>query len=335
MTTHFPPDAVFLGNPSRLVAAYPPAVRTKISSQVNILGPDISGENWQANATELRQAEVILSTWGMPALTAEFLAATPNLKSVFYAAGSVKCFATDEAYARGVLIFSARKTNAVPVAEYAAAVAVLSLKQFWAFSRAAREGNSWSRTIPVAGTYRSTIGLVSLGATGRLTAEKLSRLECDLVAFDPYVQPESVRDLGVKMVSLEDLFRLSDVISIHAPLLPETRGLIDARLLRLMKSGATLINTARGAVIAQHELCEILKKRSDITAVLDVTDPEPPDLDSQLFRLPNVVTTPHISGSMDQEIGRMGEHMADELTQYLLKRPLTHQVTQELLPQLA
>ena len=306
-----------------------------MSARVEILGPDIPGDNWNAHVAELGRAEVILSTWGMPVLTPDFLAAVPNLRAVFYAAGSVKCFATEEAYEKGVLIFSARMANAIPVAEYAAATVVLSLKQFWAYSRTVRERHSWKRTIPVAGTYHSTIGLVSLGATGRLTAERLSHLDCHLIAFDPFVQQESVRDLGVSMVSLEEIFRLSDVVSIHAPVLPETRGMIDGRLLGMMKTGATLINTSRGAVIVERELCDILQQRPDLTDVLDVTDPEPPDPGSPLLGLPNVVMTPHISGSMDKEIGMMGQWMVDELAQFLLKRPLTHHVSRELLPQLA
>jgi phosphoglycerate dehydrogenase-like enzyme len=302
---------------------------------VEILGPDISGENWRAHIGDLGQAEVIMATWGMPPLNADFLAAAAQLKAVFYAAGSVKGFATDEAYGRGLLIFSARMANALPVAEYAAAAIVLSLKQFWTYSRITRSSQSWGRTIPVAGIYHSTIGLVSLGATGRRTAERLSHLDCNLIAFDPFVSQESVSDLGLRMVSIEDVFRLSDVVSVHTPLLPETRGLINERLLDLMKSGATLINTSRGAVIVESDLCRVLARRPDITAVLDVADPEPPDQGSPLFTLPNIVLTPHISGSMGKEIEMMGRWMADELNQYLSNRPLSHTVSRELLSHIA
>jgi len=324
-----------MGIPARLAAAYPPALRAGISAHVRILGPDIPGTEWEAHAERLGRAEVIMSTWGMPPLTPDFLATATNLKAVFYAAGSVKCFATGEAYERGILICSARMANAQPVAEYAAAVIVLSLKQFWAYSRTLRESRMWSRTIPVAGTYHSTIGLVSLGATGRQTAERLSHLDCNMIAYDPNVEQESVSDLGVDMVSLETLFQLSDVISIHAPLLAETRGMIDARLLGMMKPRSTLINTSRGGVIAERDLCSILQLRPDLTAVLDVADPEPPDPGSPLFRLPNVVMTPHISGSMSKEIEMMGKWMADELVRFISNRPLAHQVSQELLPLLA
>jgi len=330
-----PPVAVFMGIPSRLALAYPPALRSEIAQVVTPAGPDISGDNWSAHVGQLKQARVIMSTWGMPILTPEFLDAVPQLQAIFYAAGSVRCFATEEAYRRGVSIFSARMANAIPVAEYAAAAIILSLKQFWAYSRILRDGGAWSRTIPVAGTWRSTIGLVSLGATGRKTLERLSHLDCNILAFDPCVDPQSVGNLPVQMVSLEELFQRSDVISLHAPLLEETRGMIDGRLLRQMKPHATLINTSRGAVICENDLCGILTERPDLTAVLDVTDPEPPVPGSPLFQLPNVVLTPHISGSLNREIEMMGQWMADELRQFLMKRPLTHEVSLALLPLIA
>jgi len=335
MKPHNPLRAVFTGIPDRLVAAYPPAVRAIISENVEILGSDIPGDKWQDHISDLRQADVIMSTWGMPVLTPDFLAAAPHLKAVFYAAGSVKCFATDEAHEKGVLIFSARMANAIPVAEYASAAIVLSLKQFWAYSRTARENRSMKRTIPAPGTYHATIGLVSLGATGLQTAARLSHLDCNLIAFDPFIQPESVKNLDVKLVSLEEVFHQSDVVSLHVPLLSETCGLIDRRLLGMMKPRATLINTSRGAVIVERDLCEVLQQRPDLTAVLDVTDPEPPEVDSPLFRLPNVVMTPHISGSIGGEIEMLGQWMADELVQFVLDRPLTHKVSHKQLQMIA
>ena len=329
------PFGVFMGTPDRLDAAYPPALRGKISGHLNIMGADIPGNNWAGDLGALGQAEVIMSTWGMPRLTREFLAAAQELKAVFYAAGSIKGFATEEAYERGIQIISARMANAVPVAEYAAAVVALSLKRFWSYSQLTREKRVWERTIPVAGTYHSTVGLVSLGATGRQTAERLCRLDCHLIAFDPFLPPDEVDELGIKMVSLDDVFRLSDVVSVHAPLLPQTRGMINGRLLALMKTGATLVNTSRGAVIVESDLCRVLESRPDLTAVLDVTDPEPPAPESPLFTLPNVVLTPHISGSMGKEIEMMGRLMYEELIKYFSNRPLSHSVSRELLSQIA
>jgi len=335
MNTKTVPTALFAGIPERLQEAYPQELRREIADRVNILPMEMDAENWRAHLPALRQADVIMATWGMPSLTPEFLAAAENLKAVFYAAGSVKGFATDAAFERGIVISSARRVNAIAVAEYAAAVVVLSLKQFWAYARTTRETRSWARSIPVPGTCRATVGLVSLGATGRQTAGILSRLDCDLIVYDPTVSEEGARALGVRLVSLEDLFRRADVVSVHAPLLPETRGMITASLLGLLKPGATLINTSRGAVINEKEMCGVLAARPDITAVLDVLDPEPPDPQSPLFFFPNVVLTPHISGSMGTEIERMGRWMFEELKAHLCGSPLSHRVTRKMLLQMA
>jgi phosphoglycerate dehydrogenase-like enzyme len=329
------PFAVFMGIPTRVEAAYPSDLRNEIAGRLNVLGPVIPGDEWEAHRDALGRAEVIMATWGMPRMTADFLAAAPKLKAVFYAAGSVKGFVTDEAYGREILIVSARMANAVPVAEYAMATIVLSLKRFWSYARMTREDHVWDRNIPVAGTYRATIGLVSLGATGRYTAERLARLDCNVIAYDPFVGAEAARELGVNLVSLEELFRISDVVSIHAPLLPETTGLINGRLVASMKSGATLINTSRGAVVAEAELVDVLNVRFDLTAILDVVESEPLNPQSPLFTLPNAVLTPHISGSMGKEIEMMGRWMYADLTQYLSNRPLAHTVRKEMLAQMA
>ena len=137
--------------------------------------------------------------------------------------------------------------------------------------------------------------------------------------------------MGVRLVSLEEIFLKSDVVSLHTPWLPETENMINARLLRLLPPGATLINTSRGAVVNEKDLCEVLRERADVTAVLDVTHPEPPAQDSPLYELDNVVLTPHISGSMESEVARMGHWMADELKRCLRGEPLQYQITRAML----
>jgi phosphoglycerate dehydrogenase-like enzyme len=183
----------------------------------------------------------------------------------------------------------------------------------------------------VPGAYRSVVGLVSLGAVGRITAEKLRNFELDVLAYDPFATPDQAAALGVRLVSLEEIFSQSDVVSLHTPWLPETENMINGRLLRMMKSGATLLNTSRGAVINEGDLCQVLRERSDLTAVLDVTHPEPPEAEGALFALDNVFMTPHISGSMGGEVTRMGRWMVDELIRHRNGEPLRYAVTEQML----
>ena len=121
----------------------------------------------------------------------------------------------------------------------------------------------------------------------------------------------------MELVTLADVFRLADVVSLHTPLLPETVGLVTGAHLATMKSGATFINTAWGPIVRQTQMIDVLARRPDLQAVLDVCDPEPPGADSLLYTLPNVVLTPHIAGSVGTECRRMGRYMVEELERYL------------------
>ena len=198
-----------------------------------------------------------------------------------------------------------------------------------------REGASGHGDIPVPGCYQSKVGLISLGAVGRATARMLRPLDVTLLAYDPFLPEEQAAELQVGLVSLEELFRECDVISVHAPWIPETERMITGDLIASMKHGATLINTSRGAVIAEDEMIGVLRDRPDLSAVLDVTFPEPAAEDSPLRSLPNVVLTPHIAGSMQGECARMGSWMADELRRYVGGMPLRYRVKQAMLAKMA
>ena len=193
----------------------------------------------------------------------------------------------------------------------------------------------WTRPIPVPGAYATTVGLVSLGAIGRMVAERLRSHDLRVIAYDPFADPDAATALGVELVDLETVFAQADVVSIHTPNLPTTRGMINGPLLRLMKEGATLLNTSRGQVIDEPAMVEVLSEREDLDAILDVTAEEPHNSGSPLWDLPNVVLTPHIAGSMDMECRRMGDTMVGELENYLAGEPLAHEVTPELLETMA
>jgi phosphoglycerate dehydrogenase-like enzyme len=142
--------------------------------------------------------------------------------------------------------------------------------------------------------------------------------------------PERAASLGLQYVSLEELFEQSDVVSIHSPPTKDNAGLITGELVARMKPNATLINSSRGVVVCQQELVAVLRLRPDLIAVLDVTDPEPPLPNSELFTVPNIVLTPHIAGSTGRECRRMGDAMVAELERYLSGTPLRYEVTREL-----
>jgi phosphoglycerate dehydrogenase-like enzyme len=327
-TIHFP-KALYLLDREAFEKIYGEEERAAVAELADVYAPPQTQNSVAKNPRVLAEAEVILSGWGAPAMDATFLEAAPKLRVVLYGAGSIRRVATPALWNRGVRITSAYAANAVPVSEYALAAILFSLKRGWHFAFSARRERALPRRSQVPGAYGSTVGLVSLGMVGRVVRERLRPFDLRVVAYDPYVTPEEAHVLGVDLMSLEDLFASSEVVSLHAPLLPETEGLILGSHLASMKRNATLINTSRGAVVREAEMVEVLEERPDLWAVLDVTHPEPPEPDSRLYDLPNVVLTPHIAGSLGSECRRMGRLVVDELRRYAAGEPLEYEITRE------
>ena len=323
------PKALYVLDGEAFEKIYGEEERESVAELADVYAPPQTRDSVSKNPRVLAEAEVILSGWGAPTMDDAFLAAAPNLRAVLYGAGSIRRVATPALWERGVRITSAYAANAVPVSEYALATILFSLKRGWHFAFSARRDKAlpWQGQVP--GAYGSTVGLVSLGMVGRLVRERLRPFDLHVVAYDPYVTSEEACVLGVDLVSLEDLFASSEVVSLHAPWLPETEGMILGSHLASMKRNAILINTSRGAVVREAEMVEVLKERPDLWAVLDVTYPEPPAPGSRLYDLPNVVLTPHIAGSLGTECRRMGRLVVDELRRYVAGEPLEHEITRD------
>ena len=323
------PKALYVLDGEAYEKIYGGEERASVAELADIYAPPQTRDSVSKNPSVLSEAEVILSGWGAPAMDGAFLAAAPNLRAVLYGAGSIRRVATPALWERGVRITSARAANAAPVSEYALAAILFSLKRGWHFAFSAQRNKALPGQGQVPGAYGSTVGLVSLGMVGRLVRERLRTFDLRVVAYDPYVTSEEARLLDVDLVSLEDLFESSEVVSLHAPLLPETERMILGSHLASMRRNATLINTSRGGVMREDEMVEVLKERPDLWAVLDVTHPEPPEPGSRLYDLPNVVLTPHIAGSLGSECQRMGRLVVDELRRYVAGEPLQHEITRE------
>jgi len=331
------PKGLYLMGEPTLQTVYGPQEQDMIAGLLDVEPVPYDGMAMRGNMGRLKDVEIVMASWGTPILDAAFLEAAPNLRAFFYAAGSVKHFTTPSFWARKVTISSAYASNAQPVAEYALGVILLSLKRFWSFTQSVRaETDTWAdhnRVIP--GIYKSTVGLISCGMTARRLIQLLKPFDVHCVVYDPYVTESEMRKLGVEPCTLEAIFERSDVVSIHTPLLPETKGLVNGKLIESMKPSATLINTARGGVVHQNELMEVLARRPDLTAVLDVLDPEPPVRGTPLLQMPNVLVTPHIAGSLGPECRRLGRTMVEELGRYLAGEPLLWQITEEFAARLA
>ncbi|MEV3992131.1 hydroxyacid dehydrogenase [Streptomyces sp. NPDC049837] len=269
-------------------------------------------------AAALAEAEVLFTCWGATPLTAAVLDRAPRLRAVVHAAGSVKHHVTDACWERGITVASAAAANALPVAEYTLATILLAGKRVLrAAQRYAelRADHDWLTELADSGNHRRTVGIVGASRIGRRVMELLRPFDVQVLLYDPYVTPDEAAGLGAVPATLDELCARADIVSVHAPQLPSTHHMIGAPQLALMPDGATLINTSRGSLIDETALLAHLTS-GRLNAVLDVTDPELPPPDSPLYTLPNVLLTPHIAGSLGNELHRMADHALDELERY-------------------
>jgi len=324
------PHALYILFPGSYDMIYGPDERADLSKLARFDHPPQTTESIKANPALLADVEVIFSGWGAPMLDAEFLAASPKLKAFFYGAGSVRKFVSDEFWNRGILLTSAYHANAIPVAEFTLAQIILALKHGLRRALHARDHHERGADIATVGCYGATVGIISLGMIGRHVVKLLKAFDTQIIAYDPFVTPDMAKELNVELCSLDDIFRRADVVSLHTPWLKETERMITGAHLRSMKPNTTFINTARGAVVCEDQMIDVLRERPDLMALLDVTYPhEPPLPDSPLWTLRNVVLTPHIAGSTGNECRRMGRYMVNEFKRYLAVRPLEWQITRE------
>ncbi|MFC1438934.1 hydroxyacid dehydrogenase [Streptacidiphilus sp. N1-10] len=281
----------------------------------------------------LAGTDVLITGWGCPVVEDWVLDAAPKLRAVVHAAGSVKELVSPTVWDRGVLVSSAAAVNALPVAQYTVSAVLLAGK------RAFRLANEYTSTgfrdysvQPDTGNHGRTVGVVGASRTGRLVLAMLAGHGFRLLVSDPTITEAQaaalVPDGRVELVELDDLLIRSDVVTVHAPLLPGTRGLLDARRLALLPDHAVLVNTARGALIDTEALvAECASGRID--AVLDVTDPEPLPHGHPLLTLPNVLVTPHVAGAMGSEVSRLGEFAVAEVERLAAGLPLLGLVAAE------
>jgi phosphoglycerate dehydrogenase-like enzyme len=213
------------------------------------------------------------------------------------------------------------------VAEYSLAAILMGLKGAWRSIAATKLDHNYSRNLEVPGAFGSSVGLISCGAIGRELLRLLRSFDLKILVYDPFLSDSEIIDMNAEPADLDKIFASCDVVSLHAPELEETRGMITAKHFEAMKPQATFVNTARGSLVKEDELCEVATRRPDLQFVLDVLHPEPPPKDSPLYRIPNVFITPHIAGAMANECKRMGHYMVDELERYLSDTPLRWVIT--------
>lgn len=334
--------AAFLCNGSQIPDVYYGDVMTALRSELSFIadGRCIRSVDMEKMRDELREVEYVFSTWGMFSLTTEEIEKyLPRCRAVFYAAGSVQFFARPF-LEHGTAVFSAWSANGVPVAEYTFSQIMLATKGFFQLLHKPGAGADWKNRHSYSGfsgNYDITVGIIGAGMIGKMVIERLRRSaeHVRILVFDPFLPEDTAKELGVEKCSLDVLFAESTVISNHLANNPQTVGILDGKLFRTMRRNAVFINTGRGAQVVEADLIAALEEDSSRVAVLDVTDPEPPEQDSPLYRLDNVYLTPHIAGSLGNEVRRMGEYMYREYRAFDRGEPTRYGVTLKMLDTMA
>jgi D-3-phosphoglycerate dehydrogenase len=257
--------------------------------------------------------------------TREIIEAAKALKVIGRHGVGVDNIDVKAATEKGIFVVNTPDANATSVVEHTLTVIGALAKHVVVRDKATRIGD-WE----IRNNYKAidldgkTLGLVGLGKIGSLVAKRAAvAYNMKVVAFDPYITPEKAREMGVTIVAaIDDVFKQADVVSLHTPLTPETRGFVNAARLRLMKPSAFLVNFSRGEVVDEKSLYEALKKGVIAGAALDVYDPEPPKKDNPLYSLENVILSPHSAALTQECVIRMATGAAEGVVDVLTgKRP--------------
>jgi phosphoglycerate dehydrogenase-like enzyme len=280
----------------------------------------------------IKGAEGILTCWGTPEITGEILDAADKLRIICHAAGTVKPYISDRAmkiiWDRDIAVTNTSVALGTGVAEFALGMIIVSVKKVFFMRDSIREGK-WSEVRSMArDPFGLTVGVIGAGYCGRHLIKLLQNFEMEILVSDPNKSKKECEKMGAKKVELDYLMANSDVISLHAPDIPQTKNLINRERIKLIKDGAVFINTARGSEVDEKALIEELKK-GRFYACLDVTLPEPPAADSPLRKMKNVFLTPHIAGHASNGMKRQGRDAAGELERFFRGEDLLYRIRKE------
>lgn len=264
-------------------------------------------------------------------VTAKVLASADRLKVVGRAGIGVDNVDVKEASRRGVIVMNTPTGNAVTTAEHAIALLFAAARKI-AFTDALMKQGVWEKKL---GSGRElagkTLGVVGLGNIGRIVADRAQGLRMSVIGFDPVMSKERAAELGIELVSIDELFRRSDAITVHTPLTPETKGLVDDAAIDKMKPGVILINAARGGIYDEDALVRGLESKKIGGVGIDVFPKEPPGL-TPLVKHPNVVATPHLGASTQEAQDRVALEIAEQVVAYLTKGEIKNSVNVPSVP---
>lgn len=282
-------------------------------------------------------AQAAITGWGTPSMTTDVLAEVPSLGLVAHTAGSIHKLVPASAIEGGLRVTHAAAIIADAVAELVVGQTLRYLRNLDQMDDRMKAGADWleiRHDYPGRLLGDQVVGIVGTGHVGRTVIARFRAFGSTVLASDPYLSEEQATELGVTKVDLDDIFAMSDIVSLHAPALPDTTGIVDRRRLGLMRDGALFINMARGALVREAELYQELS-RNRIFAILDVFAEEPLAAQSPLRTLPNVYLSPHAAGQTVDTYLRQGRAMVAEVERFLTGKKLQYEISAAALATMA
>lgn len=284
----------------------------------------------------VKDSDIIITSWHTPPIEKDIIDACPNLKGVFHAAGTIKPVMSEELMKRkDIRLTASAAAIGEGVAETALAFAISACKGAFTMPRYTRSGE-WNahNATDVTDFYDIKVGIISAGFVGRHMIKLLRNFHVDILVYDPTLSAEQIEELGAEKRELNELLSESNVISIHAPSIPATEKMLNAENLHLIKDGAVVINTSRGAIFDEPAFIAELKKNR-FFACIDVTDPEPPAEDNELRFLENVNLTPHLAGTAANGRRRIALHICEETERFMNGERMRTEIDREMLSKMA
>jgi D-3-phosphoglycerate dehydrogenase len=281
---------------------------------LNLIDMRGSGVEHVAFVEALKTADIILCGNDLKVNDA-VLDMAPRVKAIAKQGAGLDTVDIAAATRRGIPVFHTPGANNQAVADHTFAMILCLARRILFCDRSLRE-KRWEHTkIMGLEIWNKTLGLIGLGAIGRCVALRAKGFQMRVLGHDPFWPEEFAAEHAIERVSVEELLKASDIVSIHAPLTPENRGLINARTLKWMKPTALLINAARGGIINEDDLYQALKSRVIAGAGIDVFEKEPPS-DSPLLELENVVLTPHTAAFTYEGMNNMSVSIVEQIIDF-------------------
>jgi D-3-phosphoglycerate dehydrogenase len=265
-------------------------------------------------------------------MTADVIEAAENLKVIGRAGSGLDNVDKVAASKKGIVVMNTPGGNTITTAEHTIAL-MLSLARLIPQATASMKQGKWEKKkFMGVELFNKTLGIIGIGNIGGQVAKKAQGLQMNVIAYDPFLSDEKAKAMGIEKVELEELFKRSDFITIHTPLTAETRGLINAETIKLMKDGVRIINCARGGIVNEKDLYEAIKSGKVAGAALDVFEKEPPE-DYSLLELDNVICTPHLGAATAEAQENVAVAVAEQIVDYLVHGTIRNAVNFPSIPQ--